>query len=63
MVCEDMAWQKALRCPRKCPGKKTAEEIAEIIIKAGVTPKSIIIVWHQSTMDFDLFRELLESAE
>jgi hypothetical protein len=48
--------------PRKCPGKKTAKEIAEIIIKAGVTPKSIIIVWHKSTVDLDLLRELLESA-
>jgi hypothetical protein len=48
--------------PRKCPGKKTAKEIAEIIKKAGVTPKSMILVWHTSTMDLDLLRELLESA-
>lgn len=48
--------------PRKCPGKQTTKEIAEIIITAGVTPKSIILVWHKSTMDIDLLREHLESA-
>jgi hypothetical protein len=48
--------------PRKCPRKKTTKEIAEIIITAGVTPKSIILVWHKSTMDLDLLRELLESV-
>src|SRR5271155_4838916 len=48
--------------PRKCPGKKTAKEVVEIIIKAGITPKSIIVVWHTSSMDLDLLRELLESA-
>ena len=48
--------------PRKCPGKKVAKEIAEIIIAAGVTSKSIISVWHNSTMGLDLLRELLESA-
>lgn len=44
------------------PGKKTVKEIAEIFITAGVTQKSIILVWHISTMDVDLLRELLESA-
>jgi hypothetical protein len=48
--------------PRKCPGKKIAKEIAEIIIKARITLKSIIVVSHTSSMDLDLLRELLESA-
>ena len=47
---------------RNCSGLKTAEEIAKIIVKAGVTQNSIIIVWHISTMDLDLLRELLNSA-
>ena len=45
--------------PKKCPGNK---DIAEIIIKAGIIPKSIIVVWHTSSMDLDLFKEFLDSA-
>ena len=48
--------------PRKCSGKRTASEIAEMIINAGVTRESVILVWHTSTFDLDLLRELLESA-
>src|SRR5436190_21856014 len=48
--------------PRHCPGKKTAKEIAEMIIKAGVTPQSIIITWHVGYMDLVLLKELLEPA-
>jgi hypothetical protein len=48
--------------PGKCSGKRTASEIAEMIINAGVTRKSIILTWHTSTFDLDLLRELLESA-
>jgi hypothetical protein len=47
---------------RKCSRVKTADEIAEMIIKSGITPKSIILTWHLGTMDLDLLRELLESA-
>lgn len=48
--------------PGKCSGKRTASEIAEMIINAGVTKKSIILTWHTSTFDLDLLRELLELA-
>jgi hypothetical protein len=48
--------------PGKCSGKRTASEIAEMIINAGVTRKSIILTWHTSTFDLELLRELLESA-
>jgi hypothetical protein len=47
---------------RECSGLGTAAEIADMIIEAGVTPKSVIVVCHQSTTDLDLLRELLESA-
>lgn len=48
--------------PRKCSGKRTASEIAEMIVNTGVTRESIILIWHTSTFDLDLLRELLESA-
>jgi hypothetical protein len=40
--------------------KRTASGIAEMIINAGVTRKSIALTWHTST--FDLLRELLKSV-
>lgn len=46
----------------RCPGKKTAREIAETLQKAGVTPTSIILVWHLNTFDLTILRELLDSA-
>lgn len=33
-----------------------------MLSEAGVSPKSIILVWHQSTMDPNLLGELLELA-
>jgi len=48
--------------PNNCPGTKTAEEIAEMLIKAKITPHSIILVWHNSAMDLELLRELLDTA-
>lgn len=51
-----------VRDPRHCPGKKTVKEIAEMIIKAGVTPQSIIVTWHVGYMDLVLLKELLEPA-
>jgi len=48
--------------PNNCPGTKTAEEIAEIFIRAKITPYSIILVWHTSAMDLELLRELLDTA-
>ncbi|RSL47682.1 hypothetical protein CEP53_009844 [Fusarium sp. AF-6] len=46
----------------RCSGKKTAREIAETLQRAGVTQTSIILVWHTSTFDLTILRELLESA-
>jgi hypothetical protein len=50
------------RDQEKCSGKKTAREIAEMLKNAGVTQKSIILVWHTGPFDLTLLRELLESA-
>lgn len=45
----------------KCSGKKTAREIAEMLKSAGVSQKSIILVWHVNRSDLTILRELLES--
>ena len=45
----------------KCSGKKTAREIAEMLKSAGVSQKSIILVWHVNRFDLTVLRELLES--
>ena len=49
------------RDPRKCNRKKIAKEVARMIVKIGVTPKSTIIVWQQSTMDLEPVQEFLVS--
>jgi len=33
-----------------------------MLIKAKITPHSIILVWHNSAMDLELLRELLDTA-
>lgn len=38
----------------KCSGKKTAREIAEMLKSAGVSQKSIILVWHVSRFDLTM---------
>ena len=48
--------------PRNWLGKKPAKEIAEMIIKAGVSPQSIIVTWDIGYMDLMLLKELLEPA-
>lgn len=47
------------RDQEKCSGKKTAREIAEMLKNAGVTQKSIILVWHTGPFDLTLLRELI----
>ena len=43
-------------------GKKTAKDLAEMLKNAGVSPKSIILVWHVGWTDVDLVRDFLELA-
>jgi hypothetical protein len=43
-------------------GKKTAKDLAEMLKNAGVSSKSIILVWHLGWTDVDLVRDFLESA-
>ncbi|KAF9760927.1 hypothetical protein IL306_004055 [Fusarium sp. DS 682] len=40
----------------------TVDEIASAIIEAGITPKTLVLVWHQSCTDLQLLRQLLEGG-
>ena len=43
-------------------GKKTAKDLAGMLKNAGVSPKSIILVWHLGWTDVDLVRDFLKSV-
>jgi len=47
---------------KKCSDLKTVDEIAAAIKDARITPKTIVIVWHNGVFDLTLLTELLESA-
>jgi hypothetical protein len=46
----------------KCTGLCDVHEVARQLRNAGMTPETLILVWHVSYMDLTLLRELLESG-
>src|ERR1700730_5247285 len=46
----------------KCTGLCDVDEAARQLRNAGMTPETLILVWHVSYMDLTLLRELLESG-